>query len=231
MPWMEAHDVNGPWASHNVCCWEKGCFVITVSGIGGKQTSSGAGRESGTNCPWRAQWLLCASVPEKEGESKMHLNLSVCSTGRNKTHSLRTPWWFCYRCSRRLPQHSGYNNTVDMMCLSVCVMCVYVPCSGADLSVLVREASVNALRAYLLTQPNPSYTGNTGLKTSRSSLPRYSCYCFMEHCKLGLLLTCISPCLPFRKLDFCLQRFLRQDKYRSQGHSICTVSSTRDLRY
>uniref|UniRef100_A0A8C7T0N0 Nuclear VCP like n=1 Tax=Oncorhynchus mykiss TaxID=8022 RepID=A0A8C7T0N0_ONCMY len=102
---------------------------------------------------------------------------------------------------------------------------------GTDLSVLVREASVNALRAYLLTQPNPSYTGNTGLKTSRSSLPLYSCYCFMEHCKLGLLLTCISPCLPFRKLDFCLQRFLRQDKYRSQGHSICTVSSTRDLRY
>ncbi|KAL0964410.1 hypothetical protein UPYG_G00323470 [Umbra pygmaea] len=32
--------------------------------------------------------------------------------------------------------------------------------TGADLSALVREASVNALRAYLLTQPNPSYTGH-----------------------------------------------------------------------
>uniref|UniRef100_A0A8C7I6W4 Nuclear VCP like n=1 Tax=Oncorhynchus kisutch TaxID=8019 RepID=A0A8C7I6W4_ONCKI len=33
--------------------------------------------------------------------------------------------------------------------------------TGADLSALVREASVNALRAYLLTQPNPSYTGHS----------------------------------------------------------------------
>uniref|UniRef100_A0A8C7Q2P7 Nuclear VCP like n=1 Tax=Oncorhynchus mykiss TaxID=8022 RepID=A0A8C7Q2P7_ONCMY len=54
--------------------------------------------------------------------------------------------------------------------------------TGADLSALVREASVNALRAYLLTQPNPSYTGNTGLKTSRSSLPLDS---LTEHCNVG----------------------------------------------
>uniref|UniRef100_A0AAY5K0R4 AAA+ ATPase domain-containing protein n=1 Tax=Esox lucius TaxID=8010 RepID=A0AAY5K0R4_ESOLU len=32
--------------------------------------------------------------------------------------------------------------------------------TGADLSALVREASVNALRAYLLTQPNPTYSGH-----------------------------------------------------------------------
>uniref|UniRef100_A0A8C7Q2H3 Nuclear VCP like n=1 Tax=Oncorhynchus mykiss TaxID=8022 RepID=A0A8C7Q2H3_ONCMY len=66
-------------------------------------------------------------------------------------------------------------NTVD-------IVCFVVSCSGADLSALVREASVNALRAYLLTQPNPSYTGNTGLKTSRSSLPLDS---LTEHCNVG----------------------------------------------
>ncbi|KAJ8014154.1 hypothetical protein DPEC_G00037300 [Dallia pectoralis] len=32
--------------------------------------------------------------------------------------------------------------------------------TGADLSALVREASVNALRAHLLTQPNPTYSGH-----------------------------------------------------------------------
>lgn len=89
----------------------------------------------------------------------MHLNLSA-PPGEIKLTPLEHPDAFCYRCSLRLHQHSGYNNTVDIMCLSVCV---FVPCSGADLSALVREASVNALRAYLLTQPNPSYTGNTGL--------------------------------------------------------------------
>uniref|UniRef100_A0A8C7Q2B5 Nuclear VCP like n=1 Tax=Oncorhynchus mykiss TaxID=8022 RepID=A0A8C7Q2B5_ONCMY len=62
------------------------------------------------------------------------------------------------------------------------IVCFVVSCSGADLSALVREASVNALRAYLLTQPNPSYTGNTGLKTSRSSLPLDS---LTEHCNVG----------------------------------------------
>uniref|UniRef100_A0A8C8D2M4 AAA+ ATPase domain-containing protein n=1 Tax=Oncorhynchus tshawytscha TaxID=74940 RepID=A0A8C8D2M4_ONCTS len=68
----------------------------------------------------------------------------------------------------------GTFNTVDIVFV--------VSCSGADLSALVREASVNALRAYLLTQPNPSYTGNTGLKTSRSSLPLDS---LTEHCNVG----------------------------------------------
>ena len=136
-------------------------------------------------------------------------------TARNNHRGRADPWIAeLYSLTKSKPYRCSCRafNTVD-------IVCFVVSCSGAALSALVREASVNALRAYLLTQPNPSYTGNTGLKTSRSSLPLDS---LTEHCNVGWLL----PYISFIKMDFCLH-FLKQDKYHTQGHSNCTVSSTR----